>query len=362
MNKKRVFILGAGFSKQAGMPLATDLTNLILNGERLKKLSEMQKWLTDFKARLAAMEVMGASHLQLNIEQLFDFAKYDEELWRMRQQLSQIGRNYGQTPWKNAETIDTWLGYIEEELSHVIWDAQQRANIAPIRRFTDLLSTEDTVLTFNYDTLVEKALSESGQIWNHGLNDRDNHGITILKLHGSIDWIMLERKNKDNLKKFVKLFSKPDVNVESHGHSVPQEEEYLWELWRAKDDVVCNSVIEMDKTGLTNINYRLGIAGLGQYKPLHKLPGSAKTWVEAFKSLNDVDEIFIIGFSMSPYDTMARFHFSSVLQNRTSLLKRAVVIDPNVSSLGDVYRAMLGNSLEQIALKAEDTTWGEILA
>ena len=28
MGKKRVFILGAGFSKQAGMPLATELTNL----------------------------------------------------------------------------------------------------------------------------------------------------------------------------------------------------------------------------------------------------------------------------------------------------------------------------------------------
>jgi hypothetical protein len=238
--------------------------------------------------------------------------------------MSPVGRNFGQTPWQAAETISAWLTYMEQELSHAIWDAQQRADVAPIRRFTDLLSTEDTVLTFNYDTLVERALSERGQTWNHGLNDCGKGGITILKLHGSIDWILLERKNVDQLEKFVKLFSKQDTNVEEHGHSAPQEEEYAWELWRAKDDGTCNSVIEMDRSGLTDIRYYLGITGLGQYKPLHRLPGSAKTWVEAFKVLKEAEEIYVIGFSMSPYDTMVRFHFTSVVRTRQNPLKRTV--------------------------------------
>jgi hypothetical protein len=120
MGKKRAFILGAGFSKQAGMPLATELTSLILTGTRLNGLSEMQEWMSDFQGRLAAISGASAvaSRFQPNIEQLFDFAKYDEELWRMRQQLSPVGRNFGQTPWQTAEAIPTWLGYMEEELSH----------------------------------------------------------------------------------------------------------------------------------------------------------------------------------------------------------------------------------------------------
>lgn len=364
MGKKRAFILGAGFSKQAGMPLATELTSLILTGTRLKRLSEMQEWMSDFQERLAAISGASevASRFQPNVEQLFDFAKYDEELWRMRQQLSPVGRDFGQTPWQMAEAIPTWLDYMEEELSHVIWDAQQRADIGPIRRFTDLLSTEDTVLTFNYDTLVEKSLCERGETWNHGLSDCGNGGITILKLHGSIDWILLQRKNVDQLEKFVKLFSKQDTNVEEHGHTAPQEEEYTWELWRAKDNATCNSVIEMDKSGLTNIRYHLGIAGLGQYKPLHRLPGSATTWVEAFKALRDAEEIYVIGFSMSPYDTMVRFHFTSVVRARANPLKRTVIIDPNASFLVDSYLTMFGDPLELITKKAESITWDEVLA
>jgi hypothetical protein len=250
---------------------------------------------------------------------------------------------------------------MEQELSHEIWDAQQRADIAPIKRFSDLLSSDDTILTFNYDTLVERALAERGQTWNHGLGDFGNGGITILKMHGSIDWILFERRHEDQLQKFVKLFSKQDTNVEECGHAPPQEEEYAWELWRAKDDGACNAVIEMDKSGLTNIRYHLGIAGLGQYKPLHRLPGSAKTWVEAFKVLREAEEIYVIGFSMSPYDTMVRFHFTSVVRTRQNPLKRTVIIDPNASSLADSYLAMFGDPLELITEKAESITWGEIM-
>ena len=115
-----------------------------------------------------------------------------------------------------------------------------------------------------------------------------------------------------------------DVNVDEYGHQPPQEKEYAWELWQAKDNCACNAVIEMDKSGLTNIIYRLGITGLGQHKPLHKLPGSAETWFEAFKALTEADEIYVIGFSMSAYDTMVRFHFTSVLRARENPLKRTL--------------------------------------
>ncbi len=47
---KRVFILGAGFSNPAGMPLATELLPLLL--DKLQ-LSERRKWVDDLCRRLA---------------------------------------------------------------------------------------------------------------------------------------------------------------------------------------------------------------------------------------------------------------------------------------------------------------------
>ena len=44
MSSKRVFILGAGFSKMAGMPLATDLTNLVLAKFREDELKDAMEW------------------------------------------------------------------------------------------------------------------------------------------------------------------------------------------------------------------------------------------------------------------------------------------------------------------------------
>jgi len=307
----------------------------------------MQAWVTDFKRRVAAAEGAGED-TSLNVEQLFDFANYDEELWRMRQQLAPVGM---------AESILTWLQCMEKELSHVIWDAQKQANPEPIRRFTDQLSDDDTILIFNYDTLVETALSSRGRKWNHGLNDRDYGGVTVLKMHGSIDWILLQRRPEDQLEKFVKLFPKKDTNVDEHGHQSPQEEEYPWELWRAKDTTTCNAVIDMDKSDLSNFRYSLALAGLGRYKPLHRLPGSAWTWLAAFQALNSVDEIYVVGFSMSLYDTMTRFRFTSVIHRRSNPALKVVIIDPNALRLAETYSSVFGKILTLMAFKAEDVDW-----
>ncbi|MFH1423214.1 MAG: SIR2 family protein [Planctomycetota bacterium] len=250
---------------------------------------------------------------------------------------------------------------MEKELAHVIWNAQNKANIEPIKNFAAQLSSNDTIITFNYDTLVEHALSEEDKVWNHGLNDLDNGGITVLKMHGSIDWILLERRKEKELEKFIKLFSKKDVNVKEHNSKPLQEEEYTWELWRAKDTTICNAVLEMDQGGLSTFKYRLGLAGLGQYKPLHRLPGSAETWFSAFKALKNADEIIVIGFSMSPYDTMTRFHFASVVRGCEKPPSRIIIIDPNAISLANAFSSVFGIIITLIASKAEQVDYSKLL-
>ena len=361
MGKKRVFILGAGFSKQAGMPLATELTSLVLDGTELGELEDLQGWLDDFKQRLAAVVgVSGnADGFKPNVEQLFDFAAYDEELWRMKQQLCPVPRAHGDTPWNRAESIRTWLGYMEQQLPHVIWDVQQEADPNPVRRFTTCLRRGDVVITFNYDTLVESALSSENHPWNHGLNDKGNGGVTVLKMHGSVDWLLLPRRSEQQLAKFVKLFSKPDVDVEEHGAGTPEDElECVLELWRAKDNKACNVVMEEHRTWG---NSELGLAGLGRHKPLHTLPGSAPTWSAAFEALKNADKVYVVGFSMSPYDSMTRFHFTAVMRLRSQPPDQVVVVDPNADKLKDVLSVVFGRPPELIALAAENVDWQDLL-
>jgi hypothetical protein len=360
----RVFILGAGFSKSAGMPLATELTSCIVDGTDLKDYDEMQVWLADFKQRLETAEGADghSSHFPLNIEQVFDFAKYDEELWRMRQQLAPVGRTYGDTPWDKAESISGWLDDLERKLAHVIWSRQKQASLESIRRFTDQLSEKDTVLTFNYDTLVETALCARKQPWNHGLDDRDRGGVTVLKLHGSVDWILLERRPKRNLENFTRLFSKRDSNVEDHGYEVPQEEEYALELWRVEDANTLSALLDRYESGLGDLRYMFGLAGLGAHKPLHKLVGSAQAWAGAFIALREAEEMYVIGFSMSPYDSMTRFHFTSIIRARENRPERVVVIDPNAVELTEAFRRVFGNTITLNVARAQDVEWDKLLA
>ncbi|MBN1554320.1 MAG: SIR2 family protein [Phycisphaerae bacterium] len=361
MGKKRVFILGAGFSKQAGLPLSTELTSLVLDGPRLKEIDDLQEWLADFKSRLADMEGTDKD-FQLNIEQLMDFAEYDIELRRMWQQLCPVGRTWGETSWELAEGISAWLHYINEDIVHAIWDAQNGADLKAICKFADHLSSDDTVITFNYDTLVESALSQKKQPWNHGLNDHENGGVAVLKMHGSIDWILLERKPEDELEKFTKLFSKKDSNVEDHSAPPPKEEfEYLWELWRANDTQVLDAIMKRHETGLSHFKYIIGLAGLGRQKTLHTLPGTAQVWRNAFQALHKAHEVYVIGFSMSPYDSMARFHLTSVIHARKSPLERTVIINPSALSLKKNYHVVFGDPLVLIDKMAEDIDWGKIL-
>lgn len=361
MTCERLFILGAGFSKQAGMPLATELTPLVLDKSELRDLKDFQGWVKDIRIRIARVEdsAQGAS---LNIEQLFDFASFDVELFRMRHQACRVGRSYGDTPWQKAEEISNWLRYLSEYLAHVIWACQREAEVAMIKPFAENLRSNDIIITFNYDTLLETTLRSLNMPWNHGLDDVNQDGTTILKMHGSIDWVVLERRPENKLQKFTKLFSKTDENVRESSSYLPEEDEYRYELWRVNDATTLTSFFKIDSSGLSNFPYKLGLSGLGRYKPLHQLPGTGPTWDAAFRALREAQEIYVVGFAMSPYDSMSRFHFASVCNLRGKPPAKVVIIDPNAFTLAQAFRGVFGNKLTLLASVAEKISWSRTLS
>ncbi len=133
MPTKRVFILGAGFSKAAGIPLATELLEPILkklkHGSSEDDDNDMQKWLDYLQQRLTWFSERNqqTGHFSLNIEEVFHYAHFDIEAYCLRQQQSLVGRGDGPGGWWNvAENIEAWLQHLENALRDVIFEKAEK--------------------------------------------------------------------------------------------------------------------------------------------------------------------------------------------------------------------------------------------
>lgn len=330
-NAKRVFILGAGFSKPAGMPLATELLPLLMQELQHEEMQGWLDWLCERLVWLSGCDHKAGSITQ-NIEQVFHYAHFDVEVHRLRQHLSPVGPHDGPgTPANDARSIRSWLSDLEDALRDVILKTDDEANLAPITRWAETIKICDSVMTFNYDTLVERALSAVGKAWNHGTGREGDNGITVCKMHGSIDWIVAHRL--DPLSKLDLLFDKPNANrtVQNTGHF---EEEFL--LWRCRSreqlrEWIANrdlQLIPKDASPST-----VGIAGLGAYKQLHQIPGLGHVWTNGMRALYEADLGIVVGFSMSDFDAMAQLQFAEVARKRREESRPlpVIVIDPFVT-------------------------------
>jgi len=365
MSTKRVFILGAGFSKQAGMPLATELTGCLLKKSEEYNDQEMLGWFDYFKQRISWIQ---STTGEISVEQVFDLAKFDTELWKMKQHLCPVGRQYGDTPWNASEGIEAWLDHMQDDLRDIIWGEQKKAqkNLELICRSSKHLNSDDAVLTFNYDTLLENSLSQQKKPWHYGFKREKGTGISIFKMHGSINWLVTQRGNSQNFQDTSLLFRKEDKNKQEGGERYEEEVEYDFELLRVPDERL-GSFIENRDLQRQATFYEIGVAGLGSYKPLHVLPGSGEVWFNAMKALQEAEEIYVVGFSLSPFDNMVRLHFGGVMCERNEkkdLPTKVTLVDPYAHQLQENFRSVFGPdiSMKICKQKAEETEWVQLLS
>ncbi|MEJ2703208.1 MAG: SIR2 family protein [Sedimentisphaerales bacterium] len=367
MSPKRVFILGAGFSKQAGMPLATELTPLLRRKFEEYDHTEALEWFASLDERISWIKHTDKNAvLTPNIEELFDFAYFDALIWKMWQQLCPLGRDSGDTPYSTAEAIEAWLSYMEDDLIEIIWDQQQTGieKDDGISRFAAILRENDTIVTFNYDTLIEQSISQAKRPWQYGFNREEGKGIPILKMHGSINWAVVPRDQVDAFG-YPVLFQKGDKNVKGASDEPTGQPEYDNVLLRILDDKLANR-IKCRSLQWSNKQYSIGMGGLGRYKPLDRIPGSGQVWHKAGRALYQTDEIYIVGFSLSPFDTMARLHFAGVMCERAKKKNappKIVLIDPNACKLKAEFHAVFGvdTIITIYQKKAEQVKWSEVL-
>lgn len=187
----RIFILGAGFSHAAGIPLAVELWHEVKR--RARGLSgRAEKFRDDLKTFIQYKKDCDGITLtpdQVNFEEFLAFLDIEHFLGLRGSDTWSVDGNETQVVIKTliAEILAERMPSVE--------------NIPPLyKRFAENLRPSDYVLTFNYDVLLERALESVGKPYrlfptryksigkSTGEVDSSHEEVVILKLHGSIDW------------------------------------------------------------------------------------------------------------------------------------------------------------------------------
>ena len=354
VGSKRVFILGAGFSKAAEMPLATELLPLICEKQHDE---DMSGWLDGMREALAWLSRADDPHnpLPLSIEEVLHYARFDIEVFRLKQQLVPVGRHDGPgTPWTQAESIESWLDYLQGDLCEAILDSEDKADLSPIVRWAKAVTGADAVLTFNYDTLAERALTQEHKPWRHGFESEQQEGVPIYKLHGSIDWMVADRS--DSYSKLDLLFEKANEN-RRQGRTGDEEDDLCLRRCRTPEQLRSWIHGRDPQVGWRTV----GIAGLGTYKSLHTIPGLGYTWVHGMRALYHADVAVVVGFSMSDFDAMAQMQFAKVARARDAEGRslRVTVIDPKADECTKARFERVFRNVTFVKASHEEFDWSD---
>lgn len=201
----RVFVLGAGFSKPAQLPLTTELLDLVL--EDLAKLAWQNDGWTHLHGavdeyRQYVKDTIGHDVTEaIDIERLVEFLDH-------RHYFGQLG---GDT-WDSNGNRDQYL--LRWGIGRLLHGMTPKKVEDLYVEFARKLDPGDLVITFNYDLLVERSLEQVGKKYRRTPNgdivneqdfligSRNDEEVVIIKLHGSLDWA--DRRYFDEQQKLLR--------------------------------------------------------------------------------------------------------------------------------------------------------------
>jgi hypothetical protein len=304
-NNHTVYILGAGYSACRGLPLISGFLNRMRDAavwcEQQARLSEALAIRDVLVFRLAAAAAAYRVPINLeNIEELFSLASAsDPKITKSVKQSIAATIAYCMATIEAPE-----LRFNSSEVStndlarHATTAAEAQASIVKmpfysalaIRLLRALVPDESTVITFNYDDLVEQAIKDAGGTFTYGfsgdheIEDPKHYsalGTPVLKLHGSINWAYVGK---------AKRFTVFDT----------------YESVRARD-LVPELV---PPTWNKSIGDRL-----------------AEVWFAAIQKLSTATKVVIIGFSIPATDLHFKYLLAAGLKDNLSL-REIVFVDP----------------------------------
>jgi hypothetical protein len=337
---KKVFILGAGFSKNFGLPLTNEIftkgySRLIIK-HPIFEIKFSQEW------------------SRLIDHRPFEILNYEEMLSRIDHELALAdGRgNY---------RLNYSLWRLRDSVLQIFWEALQgnvKQNYSSLySRFFNICSSDSTIISFNQDLMIEKYFegqrikysygflptmqsrygrmskpeiqfpkerSDFGHQYNFSQKKYVNNKYTylLLKPHGSFDWLFCPQCHDVRITSIENagLIGEPFVPT-----SRPNN-------YCAKP--VCNEKSQGMQMELSNL-----IVPPTAFKNINHFL-LRKIWFKSSNLISNADEIHIIGYSFSEIDVLSNWIFYQAIQN--SLVNRIIIVDPAIKSLiGNRIKSLL---------------------
>ncbi|HMI84604.1 MAG TPA: SIR2 family protein [Polyangiaceae bacterium] len=192
MKPYRILILGAGFSRAAGLPLGAHLFRLILERSRAQDGSDshIERDLSEFIAYKLRCDAVDLTMDDVDLEEFVAFLDIQHALRLEGSDTMTVEGNRSQL------AIRSHIGAILQERT----PSRTEGSIPDVYcKFASRLEPGDTVITFNYDILLERALEQVGKAYRlfpkrykrvhpDCVVDSERDEVRVLKLHGSLDW------------------------------------------------------------------------------------------------------------------------------------------------------------------------------
>jgi len=305
-----LFIIGAGFSKPAGLPLGTELFSRVVDLAKKRWVYDsLKRDIDKYIEYVQTARVQSIGEDDINLEEFVTYLDIEHKL-----ELN------GSDRWSDEGNVNQLL--VRNLIGLAIYLAQNSMSHDDLdlyREFARRLQPGDCVLTFNYDTILETVfdeldinyrlypfrykVSERGSLYV----DQDDTDVILLKMHGSIDWF--DRAYYDSVLAYATQLG--DGYVPPH---------LVFNTAEFSPIHIVDPPIH-NKDPLINI-YR--IDNLGEYfskselvieSPMIVSPSYQKLlyinpligfWRDLYKAGIDQNKLAIIGFSLPEYDEYVR--------------------------------------------------------
>jgi hypothetical protein len=316
----RIFIIGAGFSAHAGLPLGDELLDLV-RGKVRDRLGEDTKLEADIARYLSYRRrcELVTEDVPIDYEKFISFLDMEHYLGLK-----------GSDTWSEEGNESQLM--VRNGIMEVIYSRQPNAPTEECLRFCKALSPGDMIITFNYDTLIEDTLDHLGTRYRLfpdrfkevGLMfatidaEAEQDEIVILKLHGSIDWF--------------------DKTPYLRDRELASQHQFPWEsghpIFKDESNVEVEQLTEGPRDPEDPLQYIYRVRDLGQIVgaqfwqccPLILSPSSSKIlYANPIKGLwHGVQEagglnlgLGIMGYSLPPHDEYARQALYHLIRNYT---------------------------------------------
>ncbi len=307
----RLFVLGAGFSKPAGLPLGNELLELVRESVQREYRShnsegpleqEIQEWMSLYPGQ------------QLDLERVLAFS-------HKKHYLRLLGSD------EHFEHGSQSIVVVRRAIQEILIRSTPRHTPLAYRDFAKLLSPNDVVITFNYDTLLEQSLDDVDKPYSltpewwlkRATPESGQEYVDLVKLHGSVDWY--DRYYHDDA---VRWHAR-------QGHYVPDRDPIFGPnpsirsepLSRGDTEVFGMNILPRVFRVLDHTN-KFPIHGqrFSEVVPFILPPAYDKLlghdpvldlWENLLRTLDSFSAIVIIGYSMPSYDSYAYESLGSLL-------------------------------------------------